>query len=397
MFTSGDKNSTEFSYLTKLPSAFNPRVTNYKLTKEPYLNNMAAEHKLNCDLYVVCNPTVEYRREAMKRRLNNIGVTKQSHIIDGGDQSSELVSYYDGDTYGRGVAACVIGHLRALRAFVDSKQSYGCVLEDDVLFRDDFVERINDYLVKYADQTLIQIFCISGQFDGPCRMGLYGTQGYIISRDYAKLALERYDKPMRYWSNDVFHTSEAIIMYSGGICLSSDPLVIEDRRTHTLNGGDVTELNEMRLRFRHYSYNFGLHRYIKCDDKLRIDAMDMAAIWDRTCREDHVHIRNLLAITEEPKTDREIYFIAMYYMLSYWHMDNELAREWGDRFFRVIMKGELETPIFNRRDMAVEIARFYTPRFPERVKVNVKPDEIGWQHPLNWIKLPNAPYIYELH
>jgi hypothetical protein len=218
------------------------------------------------EVFVVCNPGSNFRKNNMMRRIQKIGLQNRTTFVEGGDRNSELVKYFTGES--KGIGGCLIGHLKALRSFVDSKKEWGLILEDDVLFRDDFIEKVIEIIDSYSQYPLIQLFSFTPQ-NRPCLHEIYGSQGYLLKSSHAIETLIKLDKPTRYWPSNFFKTSEAILMYSGGYCLGADPIIIEDSLTYELSGNGFNP-DQTQLKFREYSYKFGLYRYIDCDPDFKI-------------------------------------------------------------------------------------------------------------------------------
>lgn len=342
-------------------------------------------------IYIVSNPSCDFRRQNMERRIANLDLSDSTTFVPGGDKQGPLVRHYALNLDSLGATACLIGHLKALRKFVEDGGSHGCIIEDDVLFRHDFKEKLIEYTDKYKDRNLIQLFCIGQAHDGDCQYGYYGTQGYIISRKYALEALSKYDRPTKYWPSEWFKTSEMITMYSGGICLSSDPIIIEDGLTYTL--GDISrEPNMHQRQYRMYSYSFGLLRYVECDPEFRIDAAVLSDGWEYFVRLDSTQLWKVLQLVNDTENKVLLIRCALLQMLSGWYNDKVEARKWADIFFTLISEGQYSQLIYQHQKIICEIARFYEPSFSRRIGVRYDPSEIGWDNEYNWIKIPNAPY-----
>lgn len=136
----------------------------------------------------------------------------------------------------------MIGHLRALRKFIKDGDKFVCILEDDVLFHDSFC----DVLDTLVDHPLTQLYTMSDCRENyNCRYGIFGTQGYVIRRDYAIEYLNKYDRPLIYWPTDIFKSSESITMYSGGIVLDNPPLIIFDNLTYGVFGDETSHNHQI--------------------------------------------------------------------------------------------------------------------------------------------------------
>jgi GR25 family glycosyltransferase involved in LPS biosynthesis len=331
----------------------------------------------------------------MARRISNLKLTEQTTFIDGGDRDSQLVQHYANQELG--ATACLIGHLRALRQLVEDSHPHGCILEDDVLFRFDFISKLNQYIEQHIHRKLIQLFTFMN-YNGDCKKGYYGAQGYVISREYAELALQQYDRPLTYWPSNIFPTSEAIIMYSNGICLGNDPIIIEDGLTYTISG--QSKPNPTQLEYRIYSYQFGLHRYIGCDPDFKLDLNSLSKFWEYFLDYEHQNAASILDTCQFSDQDTELEKF-IYYMLrlySGWYIyENQDLQDWADRLFICLLEYDLKDFISQYHDDIVEVARFYTPSFKQKKTINKEPDQIEWTDDDNWAKIPNVPYELEIN
>lgn len=218
------------------------------------------------------------RRAAMIRKLDKSQLPYQ--IVNAYIPSDERIRTF----YGRhlnlirgiwgcgsnlgGVVCCMASHFKALHEFVASGEEIGVILEDDVLFRVDYKERLRSLLNKYIDAptfpTLISYFGLDYSqddiYNGVNKS--WSTIGYLITASWAKEVLSRYDKPHSVLADIIKRdgipteldkygaSSELIIMKSGGLCVSV-PMVIEDRQSHSSLIGNGS-LNWAK---------YGLHNY----------------------------------------------------------------------------------------------------------------------------------------
>lgn len=349
---------------------------------------------LEMQVFVVYNPNSKFGRyQNMERRLKQIGLWERTIMVRGGDPHSDLIRYYAADS-GEGlggdprVVACLIGHLSVIRAFVGTGAPRGCILEDDVLFRDDFAERLD----QLPEANIVQLYSMSGYEHTKTGPDIYGAQGYVISRDYAQRCLQRYDRPLRYWDDGLFRTAEAILMYSDGIVLGSEPLVVEDGLSYSIS--DQMSPNEFQLKYQTYAYSFGLDRYLSCDPEFHLPAAVIVRIFNTLTSRPVTGIMKVLRRTYDPQTAEEELVMAILYMLSGYYIDRPLAQQWADRLFRLVSRGDLSSKIQQYRTMLEEVCRFYHPSYPERVWVPQR-EKVQWSDTQNWVLLPNAPCYQE--
>lgn len=308
------------------------------------------------NIYVICNPSCQIREQNMRRRLNNIGLLERSYFVPGGLYNDALAQHYALPSTERTVL-CVIGHLKALRVFVDSGKERGCILEDDVLFRDDFKEQLD----KLPDHTLVQLYTMSCPNDSNTNFGVYGTQGYVIRKDYAIKCLELYDKPLRYWKEGTFYTSEAITMYSNGIVLNSNPLIVEDSLSYSLSGNKLPNRDQIYHQLIP-AFRYGIHRYIKCDPEYKIAPFIIKYIFDMLADPNlsTESLGNILNRVTEPETFDEEILIASLHMLSDYYLDKSKAQMWADRYF-IALKNPDSKFIIEAHPVINKIAVWYSP------------------------------------
>ncbi len=349
-------------------------------------------------LFIICGPRFTFRRENMKRRIANLKLTSQTQFIDGGNAESDLVRHYaekdlELNQKSLSIVACIIGHLRAIRAFLKTGDQHGCILEDDVLFRDDFVEKLEEYRLKYKGYNLIQLYNMSTSIDCLCRNGIFGAQGYIIRHDYARKALVEFDKPLRYWPNIEYLTSEVILMYSNGICLGKSPIIIEDGLSYSITGN--IQPNKTQKIYQLYAYGKGLDRFVDCDPDFKISAAILVELTDQVIRKKTGQIFKIIQHTQEPKTPDEEFILSLLQMFAGWYVDQEKAQIWADRFFRLISRGKVSKMIQKYKYWSIEVPSFYQPSFTDRIKISADHPEAEWSDSSNWLLVPNAPFERE--
>jgi hypothetical protein len=208
--------------------------------------------------FVVSVERATARRESMRRKLTRAGL--DFTLVDAFTPNHPTIVTY----YGRGrnlngrwgcgsrmgpVICCMASHFKALKTLIESGEEIGVILEDDVLFRKDYKERMRALMMKYVDAaqfpTLISFFGQDGKtddiLDGMNKT--WSTIGYIITKKYAEHVIHIYDRPHveldKIIRTDGIKTvldpyggsSEIVTMKSGGLVVSV-PMVIEDRQVH---------------------------------------------------------------------------------------------------------------------------------------------------------------------
>lgn len=164
------------------------------------------------------------RRQRMEHRFKVGGLLNNVFFIDATAAGDPLIDKYAPEKMPRGIKqlgpdftlnydavyGCFISHLRALKACVDSKESEAIIIEDDVMLRDTFCTdfplvhcnvpaetglvhlsymlRNNTYSVGGIDVTKKNLLKMNSSTT-------WGTQMYLIRRDYAIECLSKWDKP----------------------------------------------------------------------------------------------------------------------------------------------------------------------------------------------------------
>lgn len=311
------------------------------------------------EIFVVTHPTVVSRNENMERRLSYFNLLDRTHFIYGEDKNSKLVEHYSYEGNKEyGPIACLLGHIKALKEFVKTETPYACILEDDVLLHNNFKERL-DTIHMDEDIELIQLFTMS-ENEGKTRRGIYGTQGYIIRREYAISCLHKYDKPLAYWDKDTFQSSEAIVMYSNGIILSENPLVIEDMSSSTIGNTDFAREHQNIYDHIVPVYKNGLHNYMMCDDEYNLDPYYISYVY-HILMSSSLQTKDLKYILERfsgPATMEQTLYIATLYMLCEFYLDSDAAEYWADVYYYILDNYPV-SEIVEKESFMTYISQFY--------------------------------------
>ncbi len=331
-------------------------------------------------IYCICNPKMSIRRDNMERRLKNIGLIDRTTFITGGIVGDSLSEHYcpNGEE-GCGMIGCLIGHIRCLRKFVETGENRACIIEDDILFRDNFVSEIDNV----PNATLVQLYTMTGVTNTNTREGIYGTQGYVIRRDYALYYLQNFDRPIKYWPEKRFPTSESITMYSNGIILNETPLIIEDNLSYSGSQKFIPS-NDQIYHQLIPSYTKGLQHYINCDPEFRFNGALLQYLWSWLTSQslssiDLFNILKRVRLSEDPN---EITIFCILQMLCGYYIDKEATQKWADLFYRTICTGNAEITLKEYFNLALDVSRFYSPSFT---------DKYTPQNDSLWMKIHNIP------
>lgn len=186
------------------------------------------------------------RRKRMENRFKSQGLLEKVTFLDATPVGDKLIDFY-GEDMPRGlksfssgfklnydaVYGCYASHIRALKMFVQSDHQEAIIIEDDVMFRDTFS---SDFQTVYEnipdDAPLVQLCYIVTAWNmawagkDKTRNNLYkmkadstwGTQMYLIRREYAIQCIEKYDKPLKNFTEVMIEarTSEMITRTGDG-------------------------------------------------------------------------------------------------------------------------------------------------------------------------------------
>jgi len=145
------------------------------------------------------------RFEKMDAQLKRIGLTYQLfEAVDGKANAEELVKRVDVKAYERnmgsrllpGKMGCYASHVRVWELFLASTYQTALILEDDVVFHDDFAESLEQALKTRQHWDTVRFNCIRAKF--PVTQGLAGryhlnayigpftgNATYLLNRDAA--------------------------------------------------------------------------------------------------------------------------------------------------------------------------------------------------------------------
>lgn len=199
-------------------------------------------------IYLVSLASAKERRSRMRARLGRQCL--EYEIVEAFDRNDAAVEKFrdpaDDTHQGRGVAACLGSHLKALRDFVSSGADEAIIVEDDVLLVKDFDVRFDRLRANIPDDCpLVCLGYLVWDWAGFSWAGLnptlqnlqtmgkdlWGAQMYWLRRSWAEECLRRLDRDFtsietrqRYINSETI-TRDA--MTHGGL-VAHPPLALED-------------------------------------------------------------------------------------------------------------------------------------------------------------------------
>ena len=149
------------------------------------------------------------RRRKMEQQLDALGLTySRFSAIYGKDHVEALSKRADAAAYSRnmgsdilpGKMGCYASHLAVWEAFLASDHDVALILEDDVVFHDDFLECLDLALASSDHWDTVRFNCIRAKLPisqgriGPYTLNAYagpftGNAAYLIKRDVAQRIL----------------------------------------------------------------------------------------------------------------------------------------------------------------------------------------------------------------
>lgn len=149
------------------------------------------------------------RRAAMEAQLDALGLPfTRFPAIYGKDHREELLKGADPEAYARNMGQTLLpgklgvyaSHLKVWEAFLESGHEVALILEDDVVFHDDFPEALDTGLAGAAHWDTLRFNCIRakwpvrqgrlGDYDLNAYIGPFtGNAAYLLKRDVARRLL----------------------------------------------------------------------------------------------------------------------------------------------------------------------------------------------------------------
>lgn len=157
-------------------------------------------------IWLINLPRDTDRRAGMERQLGKLGLPYSLFpAIDGREEEARLIKRADSAAYARNMGAPLLpgklgvyaSHLAVWEALLASDHRAALVLEDDVVFHDDFLQALDAALAHHDLWDLVRFNCIRAKLPvtqarlGPYRLNAYvgpftGNACYLIHRDIAR-------------------------------------------------------------------------------------------------------------------------------------------------------------------------------------------------------------------
>lgn len=252
------------------------------------------------NIYCINVKSSTVRRERMIHRFKTARLLDKVTFIDAIPSGSSLIDHYIGyidgikedEKINRNVVSCRISHLKAIEQFLidtpsnyynidknnNNNYKYAIICEDDIMLDNNFIDKYNDLMKNVPDDA--PVVCLSYlmwyyddirwsgrdyKIENICNIGedTWGTQMYLISKDYAMKSLNKYNKldnilKEGYKDSGEIITSELITRLSGGY-IAYPPLAIEDCICSVIDYKEGENSNHIEAieGFGYYNYNNG--------------------------------------------------------------------------------------------------------------------------------------------
>lgn len=237
-------------------------------------------------IYVINLPRSGDRRRRMIAQLDRLDLTYTIFpAVDGKACWDELAPTLDADAFDRntgrpalpGEVGVYHSHLGVWRAFVETGKPAALVLEDDVVFHDDFVPAVAAALAAQGSWDMLKLNCIRAK--QPVRRGTAGRWtlnayrgpftgfgGYLITRDLAR----RLGAEMLPIRRPIDREADRVHIYRfRHLGLEPFPSHVEDHGQSTITGTDFAEVRKRPWHRRLSSYRdrlstlIGKARYLR--------------------------------------------------------------------------------------------------------------------------------------
>jgi glycosyl transferase family 25 len=193
------------------------------------------------------------RRETMEARLAALGLPyTRFPAVDGRAEWDRLVSGVDLPAFRRNVGrevlpgeiGCYASHLAVWQALLDSPHDVALVLEDDVVFHDDFLPALDLVLAEADSWDMVKLNVIRAKQPvlrkrlGPYRLNAYvgaftGMGAYLITRSFAKAQIQAMRPVRRPFDHALDHFNARTFRHYG---LEPFPSHVDDGNQSTITG-----------------------------------------------------------------------------------------------------------------------------------------------------------------
>jgi GR25 family glycosyltransferase involved in LPS biosynthesis len=211
----------------------------------------------NLPIFIVTLNGNTERQDRLKNRLIYFNLVNNTTFVFGYKADTELVKFYSYKTPEQSkIVSCTLNHFLCLRKFVETKEEYAMILEDDAIFHVDFINKVNELLKNPPKNLLLLGFTHGTEYHkslspiiglNPITYWTGGCVAYIISRNYANKVLTLFDHPGINYLDTEKNTSEVISCYSEGSYINP-PIILEEAVSSVVGHNTTTHL----LWFRFY-------------------------------------------------------------------------------------------------------------------------------------------------
>lgn len=219
-------------------------------------------------IYVINLERCVERKKRMIRRLRYHQLFDQTTFISAIDSRVQINQSVSPEI------ACLLSHLRAIQSFLESSSDYGMILEDDVMFHNDFRMLFHNHMENLPkiipSVIMLCTFLKSSELVEPVNdlyakicLHSYGAQGYLVSRDYSQHCMREF-------------SSATVIRRDNLEIITSETLLIESRGLRTLKNLLIEEAIDTTIQLPqsvewHYEYfsRFGYSNYMAAEEDLK--------------------------------------------------------------------------------------------------------------------------------
>jgi len=197
-----DKNNGEF-VININPIDLCTKITLKNLTTYPIDNLIQIKWD---NIFIINLPRRSDRKEEMIKKLSQANITKYNFVegFDGSDPElankfTQLKAKYNNPIVTSGHFACLLSHIKAIKLAKLSKYSNIMILEDDVFFLDNFLNKLNNLRVPQFDMLYLggiiskkKLFFNDWIFAKDNK--IMGAYGYILDNLMFDIILDKLEK-----------------------------------------------------------------------------------------------------------------------------------------------------------------------------------------------------------
>ena len=227
-------------------------------------------------IWLINLPRSEERRLRMERQLHAMGLDYiKFNAVDGRAQESELAPFVDIPGFWRkmsrhplpGEIGCYFSHVNVWQELAESDYSAALVLEDDVVFHEDFLDAVDIALENIDKWDMLKLNRIRAKVPvetgkiGPYSLNAYlgpatGFGAYLITRDLARKLVPHMtpmSMPIDYEATRWWHYDFKLLG------LEPFPSHVDDKGYSTINGSNYAGLVKppKHKRLRNYAMRGG--------------------------------------------------------------------------------------------------------------------------------------------